>query len=138
MPRLDWSSWKITHIFYLIHNLSTPPMYLVNIWRAPRLGTKGVTISILNWNWPKLSHNLELQIKKWDCRCCHTPMSPFCIQTLFWGPHFPLRTACLPPIGKYVYFSESSVTKPGSRFLGVLICLDMQAISVCILEECSV
>ena len=26
-------------------------------------------------NRPKLSHNLKLQIKKWNRRCCHTPMS---------------------------------------------------------------
>lgn len=29
----------------------------------------------INRNRPKLIHNIELLIKKWDCRCCHTPAS---------------------------------------------------------------
>ena len=37
--------------------------------------SKGVTISILNQNRSKLSHNLELRSKKWDRRCCHAAMS---------------------------------------------------------------
>ena len=49
--------------------------YHSTIWWVQRLNTfiyvhiyiyiKGVT------DWPKLSHNLYLRIKKWDRRCCH-------------------------------------------------------------------
>ena len=35
--------------------------------------SKGVTISILNQNRPKLIHNLEFRSKKWNRRCCHPP-----------------------------------------------------------------